>query len=131
MKPGKPLAVGRVNEALFFGLPGNPVSAMVTFLQFVQPALRVLAGEPPRAPLLLKARASTPFRKRPGRLEFQRAILTSSPDGGLSVAPTGGQDSHLLTSMSRANCFVVLPAESAGAAEGDEVLVQPFCDFVW
>ena len=131
MKPGKPLAVGRVDRALFFGLPGNPVSAMVTFMQFVQPALRVLSGEPPRKPLLLRARCSGGLKKRPGRLEFQRAIIASAPEGALTVTATGGQDSHLLTSMSRANCFVILPAESAGVADGDEVLVQPFCDFVW
>jgi molybdopterin molybdotransferase len=128
MKPGKPLAFGRLRQAYFFGLPGNPVSVIVTFYQFVLPAIRKMCGEPPRAPLLLQARAGETLGKAPGRAEFQRGILSRDDNGDWVVASTGAQESHLLSSMSRANCFVLLPAESAGAAEGELVSVQPFCD---
>jgi len=126
MKPGRPLNFGHFGDAMFFGLPGNPVSAMVTFYQFVQPALRRLAGAPYRVPAALRARAGCDFPKRPGRTEFQRAVLAQAADGTPSVAHTGHQGSGRLTSMARANCFVVIPADSAGFAEGEWVDVQPF-----
>jgi molybdopterin molybdotransferase len=126
MKPGKPLAVGRVGGALFFGLPGNPVSAMVTFYQLVQPALRRLAGEAQVTPLLVQARCTTELAKHPGRMEFQRGVLGRGADGRLEVTATGMQDSHVLSSMARANCFILLPAESAGVGVGEDVVVQPF-----
>ena len=126
MKPGKPLAVGRVGAASFFGLPGNPVSAMVTFYQFVQPALRRLAGELDVAPLHVRARCEVRLVKQPGRLEFQRGILRSDAGGNLGVTTAGLQDSHVLSAMARANCFIILPLESAGVEPGDTVVVQPF-----
>ena len=129
MKPGKPLAFGRLGSAAFFGLPGNPVSSMATFYQFVLPAIRKMTGETPRAPLLIQARSARPLKKTPGRMEFQRGILEPAPDGGLQVSTTGLQGSHLLSSMSKANCFILLPAESAGAQAGEFVSVQPFEDF--
>jgi len=128
MKPGKPLAFGQLGNAAFFGLPGNPVSAMVTFYQFVLPAIRKMTGENPRNPLLVQARCTVDLKKAPGRTEFQRGILQRDKDGTLSVSTTGMQGSHLLSSMSRANCFICLVAESAGAQAGDWVGVQPFPD---
>lgn len=129
MKPGKPLAFGKLGDAVFFGLPGNPVSAMVTFYQFVLPAIRRMSGAQPRDPLVFEARCANPLKKAPGRMEFQRGILQRSADGNQEVSTTGLQGSHVLSSMSLANCFILLPAESSGAGEGDSVLVQPFSDF--
>lgn len=126
MKPGRPLNFGRIGRALFFGLPGNPVSAMVTFYQFVQPALRRLAGADYRTAATLRARAAVAFPKKPGRTEFQRAILSTALDGAPVVAGAGAQGSGRLSSMARGNCFVVLPAESHGAAADEWVDVQPF-----
>ncbi|HHH43536.1 MAG TPA: molybdopterin molybdotransferase [Gammaproteobacteria bacterium] len=128
MKPGKPLAFGRLDNAVFFGLPGNPVSVMVTFYQFVLPAIRRMNGENPRDPLQVQARCTADLKKAPGRMEFQRGVLETGPDGGLTVSSTGMQGSHLLTSMSRANCFILLPAESSGVRKGEWVGVQPFAD---
>lgn len=129
MKPGKPLAFGRLNEAIFFGLPGNPVSTMVTFYQFVLPALRRMSGAQERPPLLIQARCSGALKKTPGRAEFQRGILQRDAGGLWTVSTTGLQGSHMLSSMSKANCFIILEANSAGAAAGDWVSVQPFLDF--
>jgi molybdopterin molybdotransferase len=129
MKPGKPLAFGRLGKALFFGLPGNPVSVMATFYQFVLPAIRKMAGEPAREPLLIQARCTHELKKAPGRMEFQRGVLKPAPAGQWQVSTTGTQGSHLLSSMSKANCFILLAAESAGADKGELVTVQPFIDF--
>jgi molybdopterin molybdotransferase len=131
MKPGKPIAFGRFGQAHFFGLPGNPVSAMVTFYQLVQPALRALAGvtdaEPP---ILVRATCETRLRKAPGRLEFQRGVLARRPEGGYTVRSTGHQGSGVLRSMSEANCFIVLPLEQGDVQPGTEVEVQPFAGLV-
>lgn len=129
MKPGKPLAFGRLQGARFFGLPGNPVSVMATFYQFVLPAIRKMMGEKPHTPLVLQVRSGETLQKAPGRAEFQRGILRRDAQGKWEVTSTGKQESHLLSSMSKANCFILLPAESAGAHAGDLVSVQPFCDF--
>jgi molybdopterin molybdotransferase len=131
MKPGRPLAFGRIGDALFFGLPGNPVSAMVTYYQLVQPALRALAGMPdPGPPLTVTAVSREGLRKKPGRREFQRGVLTRDADGRLVVNRAGQQGSGVLSSMNAANCFIVLAEESGPVAEGDEVTVQPFAAFV-
>ncbi len=129
MKPGKPLAFGRLGNAVFFGLPGNPVSVMATFYQFVLPAIRKMTGQQALEPLLIQARSAQALKKAPGRMEFQRGILQRRADGQWQVSTTGLQGSHVLSSMSRANCFILLPAEGAGATEGDLVTVQPFQDF--
>ena len=131
MKPGRPLAFGRIEDALFFGLPGNPNSVMATFYQLVQPALQALAGMPdPQPPLTMPATTGSALRKKPGRREFQRGVLTRSDDGRLVVRKTGHQGSGVLSSMAAANCFIVLPEDSGPVAEGDEVTVQPFAAFV-
>jgi len=125
IKPGRPLAVGRIGGAYFFGLPGNPVSVMVTFYQFVQDALRILAGERDVSPPpTFKVALAAPIRKAPGRTEYQRGVLTADGNGGHTVRTTGEQGSGILSSMSRANCFIVLPAESGDRAAGDLVDVQ-------
>jgi len=130
MKPGRPLAFGRIGDCAFFGLPGNPVSTMVTYMQFVLPALRLCAGETPRETLRLHAICSSDLNKRPGRMEFQRASLRWDEEKGLIADTTGKQDSHLLTSMSRSNCFILLPIESTGVKAGDTVVVELFSDIL-
>jgi molybdopterin molybdotransferase len=125
MKPGRPLAYGKIGGAHFFGLPGNPVSVMVTFYQFVREALIVLQGQRAIAPLpTFKAPLSAPIKKAPGRTEFQRAVLEPDGSGGWTVRTTGDQGSGILSSMSRANCFVVLPTDTGDCAVGDLVDVQ-------
>ena len=126
MKPGRPLTFGRFADAWFFGLPGNPVSVMATFTQVVTPALRQLAGETlrPRPRFRLPCRSN--LSKKPGRQDFQRARLVISEDGSLAVESVGRQGSGILRSMSEADCFIVLPADSGDIAEGDWVEVEPF-----
>jgi molybdopterin molybdotransferase len=126
IKPGRPLAFGRIKEAVFFGLPGNPVSVMVTFYQCVQPALLQLMGQTETTPLTIKVPCHSPFRKKPGRIEYQRGILERDQEGQLGVRTTGQQGSGILTSMSMANCFIILPSESSDIASGALVEVQPF-----
>jgi len=125
MKPGRPLAYGRIGSAQFFGLPGNPVSVMVTFYQFVRDALLVLQGHTDVAPQpMFKVRLAAPIRKAPGRTEFQRGILTLADDGTWVVRTTGDQGSGILSSMSRANCFIVLGTDVGNVAAGADVHVQ-------
>ena len=126
MKPGRPLAFGKIKDAVFFGLPGNPVSVMVTFYQFVQPALRRMMGQLEPETVLFKACCTSKLKKRPGRMEFQRGILQRQADGSLFVHGTGDQGSGILRTMSQANCFIILPDESADVAAGSWVNVQPF-----
>jgi molybdopterin molybdotransferase len=131
IKPGRPLAFGRIGEALFFGLPGNPNSVMATFYQLVQPALQALAGMPePSPPLTMPAVSASALRKKPGRTEFQRGVLSRGGDGRLVVHKTGHQGSGVLSSMAAANCFIVLPEDAGPVSAGDEVMVQPFAAFV-
>ncbi len=126
MKPGKPLAFGTLGDCLFFGLPGNPVSVIATFYQFVQPALKRMQGQSIVLPLTVKAKTTEFLKKRPGRTDFQRGILEQSESGELTVKNAGTQASHVLTAMSRANCFIVIPAESSSIEVGEMVDVQPF-----
>ncbi|MGD8976698.1 MAG: molybdopterin molybdotransferase MoeA [Gammaproteobacteria bacterium] len=127
MKPGKPVAFGRIGSALFFGLPGNPVSVMATFYQLVQPALERLRGiERPPPPVLVRAVCSEPLRKRPGRTEFQRGVLEDAGDGRYTVRGVGHQGAGVLRSMAEANCFIVLAADQGPVEAGSEVTVQPF-----
>jgi molybdopterin molybdotransferase len=125
MKPGRPLAYGRIGHAHFFGLPGNPVAVMVTFYQFVRDALLILQGHRDVAPHpTFKAALSAPVRKAPGRTEFQRGILAPDNHGGWTVRATGDQGSGILSSMSMANCFIVLGTDTGNVAAGEMVDVQ-------
>ena len=104
---------------------------MATFYQFAQPALKKLAGDQrPQQDLILRLPCATKLKKAPGRLEFQRGVMRRNDAGELVVDTTGVQGSHILTSMSRANCFIILPADSSGAEPGELVEVQPFAGIV-
>ena len=128
IKPGKPLAFGKIGECWFFGLPGNPVAVLVTFEKFVKPALQKLAGTAIGQALQLSARCENRLRKQAGRQEYQRGILSQTEQGELVVQTAGGQDSHQLSVASLANCFIVLPAESTGVEINDRVLVELFAN---
>ncbi len=130
IKPGKPLAFGKIKNCWFFGLPGNPVAVLVTYQQFVRPALQQLSGLQPSKPLQLQARCKTVLRKTPGRQEYQRGILNQTSAGELTVIATGGQDSHQLKTTSLANCFIVLANECNGVGIGDTVIVEPFDTYI-
>lgn len=125
MKPGKPLAFGKINEAWFFGLPGNPVSVIATFQQLVAPALQQLSGERQRKSLRLQAKCLDALKKIPGRQEFQRGILSQSDQGELQVQSAGKQGSHILKSASRSNCYIILAANCKGVNSGEWVEVEP------
>ena len=126
MKPGRPLTYGTVNKAKFFGLPGNPVAVMVTFLQFVQPAINYLASGKHITPIALKATSEEDIKKRPGRTEYIRGVFEQTPDGGFVVKRTGKQGSGILMSMSLANCFIHFDTDSNGINQGDTVDILPF-----
>lgn len=126
MKPGRPLTFGKLDSTYFFGLPGNPVSVMVTFYQFVQPALKKLMGETIYSPIMIKVPCVSKLRKRPGRVEFQRGVLEQDESGQMVVRKTGKQGSGILRSMADANCFIVLPLESEGVMPNELVDVQLF-----
>ncbi|WP_339673487.1 molybdopterin molybdotransferase MoeA [Dasania marina] len=126
IKPGKPFAFGSIGKALFFGLPGNPVAATVTFHQLVTPTLRALAGEQNLTSLSLPARTQTTLRKQPGRTDFQRGIVSRDGNGGLIVNDTGEQGSGILSSVSKANCYIKIPRESGNIAAGETVETIPF-----
>ena len=146
MRPGRPMAVGRIssiksaagqygtgadsyqnsNGAVLFGLPGNPVAVMVTFLAFVRPALLQMMGARLEPEVLLKARSLEAIRKKPGRTEYQRGRVTTAPDGSLHVKTTGSQGSGVLRSMAEANGLIVLHHGQGNVAVGDEVDVMMF-----
>lgn len=130
MRPGRPMAVGRIEEAgksaVLFGLPGNPVAVMVTFLAFVRPALQRLMGGTASAPVLLQAHSAEALRKKPGRTEYQRGIVTRGADGTLTVRTTGNQGSGVLSSMVQANGLIVLHHGQGNVAVGDAVDVMMF-----
>ena len=125
MQPGRPLAVGRIGAAHFFGLPGNPVASMLAFLLFVRPALWKLAGRRELFPPQFSAVAVEPMRKKTGRREFKRGILRFGPQGW-EVRTTGPQGSGILTSMVLANCFIVLEEDRGDVDAGETVWVEPF-----
>jgi molybdopterin molybdotransferase len=125
MKPGKPLAFGQLDRAVFFGLPGNPVSVMATFYEVVQPSLRFMQGEELSNPIQLRVKCLDRL-KSPARMDFQRGILEYDNSGELVVKSTGDQGSHILSSMSRANCFIVLDEACRVVEPGELVEVQPF-----
>jgi len=125
MKPGKPLALGKINNAMFFGLPGNPVSVMATFYLFALPTLRHMMGQIYQQPLTVTAITKSAIKKHPGRTDYQRAIATNE-NGKLMVDTTGMQASHILSGMSQANCFAVIAKDSGAIAAGEEVDVILF-----
>jgi molybdopterin molybdotransferase len=125
MQPGRPLAVGTIGPAHFFGLPGNPVASALAFFLFVRPSLFKLAGRRRLFPETWPARAGEPMRKKPGRREFKRGILRFE-NGAWEVRTTGPQGSGILSSMVSGNCLVVLEEERGDVAAGEMVLVEPF-----
>jgi molybdopterin molybdotransferase len=130
MRPGRPMAIGRIESggraAILFGLPGNPVAVMVTFYAFVRDALLQMAGATPQPPLMLRAASMKAMRKKPGRTEYQRGIVSRAADGSWQVQITGSQGSGILRSMSEANGLVVLSHEQGDVAAGELVDVLPF-----
>lgn len=125
IKPGRPLAFGSIDNCHYFGLPGNPVSTLVTFQQLVAPALKQLSGERDSNPeISLYARCKNPLKKQAGRQEFQRGVLQQDNSGELYVSSTGAQDSHILSSVSRANCLIDLPTDSTNTEVGERVRVH-------
>jgi molybdopterin molybdotransferase len=151
MRPGRPMAVGRIinnksgarvhqtslssyekessshaDAAILFGLPGNPVAVMVTFLAFVRPALLRMMGSTQHPPPLLKARSLEAIRKKPGRTEYQRGTVSTAHDGSLQVQTTGNQGSGVLSSMVQANGLIVLHHAQGNVALGDEVDIMVF-----
>jgi molybdopterin molybdotransferase len=125
MRPGRPMAFGRIGDAFLFGLPGNPVAVMVTFYQFVRDALLHMSGREDAPIPLLKAVSAESLRKVPGRTEYQRGILFKE-QGEWKVRTTGQQGSGVLRSMSEANCFIVLEHERGQVKAGEAVSVQLF-----
>ena len=125
MQPGHPLAFGRIGATTFFGLPGNPVASLLAFMLFVRPALWKLAGRRRLIPTSWQARTTEPLRKRTGRREFKRGVLTYR-DGGWQVRTTGPRGSGILSSMVTGNCLIVLEEERGDVAAGEMVTVEPF-----
>ena len=129
IKPGKPFAFGRLGNAVFCALPGNPVSACVTTEQLVVPVIRHLQGETGLGSdhrLTLKAQITCNIKRRAGRLDFQRAVFSQNASGTLIVTPLAKQSSGVMTSFSKANCYMLIPAEADGLKTGDWVEIQPF-----
>ncbi|PRY03286.1 molybdopterin molybdochelatase [Paraburkholderia sp. BL25I1N1] len=135
MRPGRPLAFGRVwsgerpgvgRPALFFGLPGNPVAVMVAFYQIVREVLLLMSGATPQPLPVIHAMSRRAIRKRAGRTEFQRGLAEQDVHGQWHVTPTGSQSSGVLSSMSEANCFIVLGHDEGEIAEGERVAIMLF-----
>ena len=126
MRPGRPFAVGRIGSTALFGLPGNPVAVMVTFLTLVRPALLQMMGARAQALPLLQAHSQEPLRKKAGRTEYQRGMVSTGPDGRLHVRLTGNQGSGVLSSMVQANGLIVLHHAQGHVAVGDLVDVMMF-----
>ena len=131
MKPGKPFAFGKLNNAWFCGLPGNPVSALVTFYQLVQPAIAKLSGYSQwQAPQQLKAIAATNLKKSAGRLDFQRGFYQVNAQGQIEVSPVGQQGSHLFGAFISSNCFIRLELERGNVEAGEVVTIESFSDIL-
>ncbi|AHG79284.1 Molybdopterin molybdenumtransferase [Mannheimia varigena USDA-ARS-USMARC-1388] len=130
MKPGKPFAFGKLENAWFFGLPGNPVSALVTFYQLVQPALAKLSGlsadKIANLTKNLTACSAEKLKKAVGRQDFQRGYYYANEQGELEVRPVGTQGSHIFSAFNESNCFIVLEAERGNVEVGEKVTIQPF-----
>jgi len=126
MKPGKPFAFGKLANSVFFGLPGNPVSALVTFHQLALVALTKMQNSMPLQRTYLKVKCSSDLRKSPGRMDFQRGVLSVNHSGENVVTSTGAQGSGILSSLASANCFIILPSEQGKVKAGEMVNVQLF-----
>ncbi|WP_237385324.1 molybdopterin molybdotransferase MoeA [Xenorhabdus sp. Sc-CR9] len=127
IKPGKPFAFGKLENTWFCGLPGNPVSAVLTFYQLVQPLIARLSGFTTwQSPMRLTAKTITSLKKSPGRLDFQRGIAAINENGELEVQTTGHQGSHIFSSYSLGNCFIVLERERGHVAAGETVHIEFF-----
>ncbi|HHG3521396.1 TPA: bifunctional molybdopterin-guanine dinucleotide biosynthesis adaptor protein MobB/molybdopterin molybdotransferase MoeA [Vibrio parahaemolyticus] len=125
MRPGRPLAFGQINNKPFFGLPGNPVAVMVSFINFVEPALRKMQGEQGWKPLKVNAIATENLRSRQGRTEFSRGIYELDDSGRLTVRTTGKQGSGILRSMSEANCLIEISPAIDTVKAGESVTIIP------
>lgn len=125
MRPGRPLAFGQINDKPFFGLPGNPVAVMVSFINFVEPALRKMQGEVDWQPLKVNAIATESLRSRQGRTEFSRGVYQLDSRGQLTVATTGKQGSGILRSMSEANCLIEISPAVDTVKVGESVTIIP------
>lgn len=126
IKPGKPFAFGFLPSSYFIGLPGNPVSALVTMHQLGVPMLRKIAGQEAEVPLRFAATSACEIRKAPGRTDFQRGIYQLTNDGTVSVVTTGSQGSGMLTSMNTSNCYIILEQQRGNVAIGEQVIIEPF-----
>lgn len=134
IKPGKPVFFGFIDQSdksggrsrrrLIFGLPGNPVSALVTFNLFVKPALKTMQGAASNLNAAWFASLEREMKKKPGRLDFVRGILSCSPDGALNVLPTRGQDSHMLSGLAKADCLIQFPADDERLSQGQSVRLE-------
>ena len=126
IKPGKPFAFGKLPKSVFFGLPGNPVSAMVTLYQLAVPAMATLSGLNPQPVIRFSAIAQEKLKKSPGRTDFQRAIYSVNDNGQIIVQSTGQQGSGVFSSMSQSNCFIVLEQDRGDIAAGETVIIEPY-----
>lgn len=126
IKPGKPFAFGQLYNALFCGLPGNPVSSYVTFEQLVTPVLTHLSGQVVTATHYFMAKAACEIRKRPGRADYQRGIFYRDQAGELWVKPNGKQGSGIMSSIAHANCYMLLAQDSGNIQQGETIKIQPF-----
>lgn len=127
IKPGKPFAFGKLENAWFCGLPGNPVSALVTFYQLVQPLIAKLQGQKQwKNPARFSAIASTNLKKAPGRLDFQRGFYHINSQGQIEVKSVGFQGSHLFSAFIKSNCFIVLEQERGNVSAGERVTIELF-----
>lgn len=127
IKPGKPFAFGKLEKAWFCGLPGNPVSALVTFYQLVQPVLAKLSGFSEwKKPIQLNAVTTGPLKKAVGRLDFQRGFYSVTADGKIEVRSVGFQGSHMFSSFVESNCFIVLEQQRGNVVVGETVTIEPF-----
>ncbi len=129
IKPGKPLAYGRIGRCHFFGLPGNPVSTIVTFLLLVKPILAKLAGANEQAPIAIPARLAVDVAHEPGRVEYQRGSFRHQGDG-LIVTPTSDQSSNRIGSFRGANCLIEIPRSSGDLRSGSAVAIIPLTDLL-
>jgi molybdopterin molybdotransferase len=130
MKPGKPFAFGQLPNSVFFGLPGNPVSAMVTAHVLAIPALLKMQSCNNKDAVTLMVKTKTPLKKAPGRVDFQRGVLSTDEAGDMLVQSTGSQGSGILTSLATANCYIVLPSQQGKVEAGELVKVQLFDHYI-